>query len=174
MIDNRRAIALLPIMLYIGIMATQKGLKPENIFALTNETRTEFWVHVSLPGYEELKAHYTCTDPQEIDDEITKAFDEFVHIHKNAKFEVSIEDELNDPESEISKLLDEIRNTDNRSNANRPLWERTNTSDSWGSIADDVKANVGQKVNDLRETFGGTADKAKDVLKDRFRNFRKN
>lgn len=158
-------------MMYIVTMAIQKGLKPDNIFALTDESRTEFWIHVSIPGYEDLRTHYVCKDPENLDDEISEAFSEFVTLHKAAKFDIDIDDELNDPESEISKLLAEMREP---MNANNSPWERVNTSDSWGSIMDDTKTNVTQKVHDLKDTFGETADKAKDALKERLKNFRKN
>lgn len=135
----------------------QKGLKETDIFVLTDDTMTEAWVHIGFPGYDEHKMHVVIEEDADMKAVFAEAVQSFMRTHKTRKFsyEESEVEFVSTGDSELDAIIFEMQNG--------------KQVDSWKSVFEDVKENVGERVgylgNVLKDNFGEKASELKDTLK---------
>ena len=102
-------------------MATQKGLKDEDIIVIMNAEKTEATFNVSFPGYDELAEFKTYASAEEFNARFDEDFQAYRQGFKSKTFTVS-EDE-GEPDNEVAV-----------------------PEDSWGSIFNDALSSVKSKL----------------------------
>lgn len=132
---------------YDGAMHTQKGLNKEDVVVLTDDTKEFAWVQVGFPGYEELTVHFEINADADLKEMMNSEAEKFHHMHRSMEFSYEVPElplpfDLTDDE-DLNKLLAKMHGVD---------LPTQDSGDSWGSVLNDIKGNLGNKANTLKDS----------------------
>lgn len=137
-------------------MSKQKGLNDSDVVAITNDTKTEFWVHIGFPGYEELVEHHYKGFTGTLENQMNECVHEFIHVHRKVKFEIPEDYQAKDGNTEESKIayLMEYMNQQSSNESTVASVVLNETVNRAKRNAQDFKEGLAARAGNIKNVFG--------------------